>query len=148
MSQSHLFFGNSCNQCQLFINQIRCEYRVRFFHSIGSSQIIIFACVYNNPCKSVDYARHKLVNQCSLHIYIPEKNAIKCIVEHYIKTFECANGSYFGHTQSGAVIAQANVTTCLLSHFVKRPAHDAEIFLRGKSSSKTFGGSSERNVIQ
>lgn len=54
------------------IDQIGSQNSMCFFDSVGSSQVVIFACVDNHSGKAVDHPRHKLVDQRPLHIDIPE----------------------------------------------------------------------------
>ena len=76
------------------------------------------------------------------------KDAVERIVEHHVKSLKGTHDGYLGHTQAGAVVAQADVASYLLSHLVQGLAHDTEILLCGIRAAEALGSGSVRHIVQ
>ena len=119
-----------------------------FLHCVGSGEVVVLAGVDDYTCEAVDDAAHELVHECALHVDVAEQDAVECVVEHDIETFEGTHCGDFRHTEAGAVVAEADVATHFLAHFVEGFAHDAEVLLRCERAAEAFGGSAVRHIVE
>ena len=115
---------------------------------VSGGKIVILTSVDDNAGKAIDDTAEVLVNQRALHIDVAEQDSVQCIVEHHIQSFQGTHGGNLGHAETGAVVAEADVTTNLFAHFVQRLAHDAEVLLCGKGAAEAFGGGAIWHIVQ
>ena len=148
VAQALLLLGQTGQQSQLLVDEVGCQHRVCLLVGIGSGEIVVLASVDDNTCEAIDNAAEILVNQRALHVDVAEKNAVEGIVQHHIQALQGAHGGNLGHTQTGAIVTQADVAAYLLAHLVKRLAHDAEILLSGESAAEALGRSAIRHIVQ
>src|SRR5699024_10963595 len=83
----------------------------------------------------------------ALHVDIPEQDAVKGVVQHYIQPLHRPHGGDLRHTETGAIIAKADVTAHLFPHFVQTLAHQTEVFLSGVGTAKPFPGRPVGDIV-
>ena len=148
MAQTHLLFRNVCQNRKLFVDELGSSYSVCSFDCIICGQVVIFTGVEDNTAVTDDDSGHVLVNQSSLHVDVSEQDAVDCVVQHNIQSFQCAHCSDFRHAHAGGVVAQSDVSANFFAHFVQCLSHDSEVFLGCISTAETFGCRSVRYIVQ
>ena len=148
VSESHLFLGKTGYESQLLVDDVGGQYGVGSLDCIGSGQVVVLSGIDDDSGKSVDHPGEELVYHRSLHVDVAEQDAVERIIEHHVKSLKCTHYGYLGHTQAGAVVAQADVASYLLSHLVQGLAHDSEILLCGIGAAEALGSGSVRHIVQ
>ena len=148
VTQTHLLFGETCQKSKLFVDEVGGKHCVSLLYSVGGGEVVVLAGVDDNACIAVYYAAHELVNKRALHIDVAEQDTVESIVEHHVKTLKGTHSGYFGHTETRAIVAKADVAANLFANLVKSFAHDAEVFLRGESAAEALCGGAVRHIVK
>ena len=89
-----------------------------------------------------------MVDEGALHVDVAEQDAVEGIVQHNVEAFESAHDGDFGHAETRAVVAEADITAYLFSHLVEGLAHDAEVLLGGEGAAEPFSGGAIRHIVE
>ena len=148
VTQAHLLFRQTGNLGQLLVDEVGGQHGMRGFHGVGGGQVVVLTRVDDDAREAVDDTAHILVDEGALHVDVAEQDAVEGVVQHDIEAFESAHDGDFGHAETRAVVAEADVAAYLLAHFVQGLTHDAEVLLRGEGAAKALGGGAVRHIVQ
>ena len=148
VSQTHLLLRQTGDQRQLLVDQVGSQHGVGLLDGIGRGQVVVLTRVDDYTGESVDYTRHELVDERTLHVDIAEQDTVECVVEHDVESLQCTHGCDFRHTETGTVVAKTDVAADLLAYFIQRLTHDAEVLLRSERTAESLGRSAVGHVVE
>ena len=85
MAKAHLLRWNASDLCKTLVNELRSDHSMLRFEGISSCQIVILACIDNDPSSRVDTAGEELIDKRTFHINIAKDDTVESVVEHHIK---------------------------------------------------------------
>src|SRR5207237_10529996 len=96
MAKAHLLRWNASDLRKTLVNELGRDHGMLCFEGISSCQIVILACIDNDPSSSVDTAGEELIDKRAFHINIAKDNTIESGVNNHIKTHLGTHSGNFG----------------------------------------------------